>query len=458
MPTEEESKWEEAAKAYDRGKGLPLEEYDPDDSDDMVLLYDALEVNDPYAKKRLKAYIRRLRKPKEERFAESAGDAHGTATQREERKRKAGESEKKLNFVYDYVLEKKEEEATVALSKPKVSKYQRAVQNIGVVIDAPIWENSTLVDEFKRLGSAMAPFSWGLGKEDCLQNRRLYLAYLRNNQNIGLPPESKLFDGIEDSDLLSTNFELFGVKTKGNIDLVLAHKRHRVTATTRHHMWAGIELKKQDNKSDNEILRQVVLQHLSASYNNANTGILTIMTDLGPRWHFYWFSKEMNRLMAYHVQSKGEANYLIRHMMVSSGSASAPTSVPIDFLNRASWNVMFPQHEDAVSMEQAEDVENPEEGGDQDSNRTSSSSKKRGPPGCGEQQKRQSTAAGGNNVVAGNANFMAYSLDFMDEEEEKEARFRDVLEHMLPQLGVFPHRDLGYDHYAEGPPSHIGVS
>lgn len=304
----------------------------------------------------------------------------------------------------------------------------------------------------------MALFSWGPGKEDCLENRRLYLAYLRNVQNIGLPPESKLFDGTEDSELLSTTFESFGVKTKGNIDVVLAHERHQGIATIRHNIWAGIELKKQDNRSDSEIRRQVVLQHLSASYLNGDTGILTIMTDLGPRWHFYWFSKRMDRLMAYQAQSKGEANYLIRHMMGSSDSASASTSVPTDFLNRASWNLMFPQREDDAFMEEAEEVEDPNEGGGQDSNGTSGSSKKRGPSGGGAQQKCQSTAAGGNNVVAGSANFMASSLDFMDEEEEREARFRDVLECMLPQLGVFPHRKLGHDHYTEGPPNHIGVS
>lgn len=360
--------------------------------------------------------------------------------------------------MYVCAVRKEEEEATLPLSNPNATKYRRAVHKIGVRIDAPIWENSTREDEFNRLGSAMDPFSWGHGKEDCIENRRLYLAYLRNNKNIGLPPESKLFDGTEDSELLFTNFELLGVNTKGNIDVVLAHKRHQGTATIRHHMWAGIELKKQDNRRDSEIRRQVVLQHLSASYLNGDTGILTIMTDLGPRWHFNWFSKGMNRLMAYQAQSKGEANYLICHMMGSSGSASAPTSVPTDFLNRASWNEMFPQHDDAAFMEEAEEVEDPEDGGGQDSNGTSGSSKKRGSPGRGAQQKRQSTAAGGNNVVAGNANFMAHSLDFMDEEEERETRFRDVLECMLPQLGVFPHRELGHDHYAEDPPSHIGVS
>ena len=225
----------------------------------------------------------------------------------------------KLDFVYAYVMEKKEEEATVQLSNPLVPQYERAVKNIGVAIDAPIWENSTLVGEFNRLGSAMAPFVWDKGKEDCPANRRLYLAYLRKSQNIGIPPQSKIFDGNGEPELLTTDFVSFGVKTKGNIDVVVAHERHQDAFTTRHNMWAAVELKKQDNKRHGEIRRQVVLQHLSASFLNADTGILTIMTDLGPRWHFFWFSKEKNQLMAYQAQSKGEANYLIRHMMESSG-------------------------------------------------------------------------------------------------------------------------------------------
>ena len=361
--------------------------------------------------------------------------------------------------MYAYVQEKKQDEATLQLSKPLVSRFQRAVQNIGVRIDAPEWEkDSTLVGEFDTLSSGMAAFDWGPGKEDCSANRSLYLAYLRNNQNITLPPKSKLFDGAEYGELLSTNFVSFGVKTRGNIDVVVAHERHQEIHTTRHNMWAGVELKKQDNNRNDEIHRQVVLQHLSASFLNEDTGILTIMTDLGPRWHFYWFSKEKNGLMAYKAQSRGEANYLIRHMMGGSGSALAPTSVPTDFLNRASWNAMFPPRKDDAFMEEAGEVNNSNKGGGQDSSGTSSSSRKGGASGGGAQQNRQSTPAGGNSDIAGSANVMANSLDFMDEEEEKEARFKDVLECILPQLGVFPHREVGFDPYAEGPPSHIGVS
>ena len=66
-------------------------------------------------------------------------------------------------------------------------------------------------------------------------------------------------------------------------------KKQVQSGTTWHNMWAGVVLKKQDNNRHDEIRQQVVLQHLSASFLNADTGILTIMTDLGPRWHFYWF-------------------------------------------------------------------------------------------------------------------------------------------------------------------------
>jgi len=61
MPTEEESKWEEVAKAYDDGKGLPLEGVNPDDKETMNEVYGALKVNNIGAKARLNRFIRRLR-------------------------------------------------------------------------------------------------------------------------------------------------------------------------------------------------------------------------------------------------------------------------------------------------------------------------------------------------------------------------------------------------------------
>ena len=58
--------------------------------------------------------------------------------------------EDKLNFLFARAVKKEEEEATLQLSKPNTKKYASAVQKIGVRIDAPIWENSTLEDGFNR--------------------------------------------------------------------------------------------------------------------------------------------------------------------------------------------------------------------------------------------------------------------------------------------------------------------
>ena len=62
---EEESAWELIAAAYDGGKGIPLTEYDPDSETDMKELYEALNI-EGVARKRLRTFIRHLRKTQED--------------------------------------------------------------------------------------------------------------------------------------------------------------------------------------------------------------------------------------------------------------------------------------------------------------------------------------------------------------------------------------------------------
>lgn len=59
--TDEETRWENAAAAYDNGKGLILREFDPDDKNEMSGVYDALCVTEIGAMSRLRRYVRRLR-------------------------------------------------------------------------------------------------------------------------------------------------------------------------------------------------------------------------------------------------------------------------------------------------------------------------------------------------------------------------------------------------------------
>ena len=355
----------------------------------------------------------------------------------------------KLDYIYLRMKKAEDDEKTLLLSKPSVQGYNRAIGNVGVSIDAPEWDRDTkAIGSSFELGNSMADFRWQSGKEDSAENRALYMAYLR--ENISLPAGSKLFDGTEAGDLLSAEMVSVGVKTKGNIDVVMAAERHQKVHTTSRNMWAGIGLKRQDNNRIEEIRWQVILQHLSASFLNDETGILTIMTDLGPRWHFYWFSKGENALMVYEATSKGEANYLIHHMK-DTGATSAPT----DFLNRASWNQMFPSPSGSYGiMDETE--------GEGDMDRGGGSNDEEGAPDRPKKRQAipdtngQARSSGGGSGVGGTAHATTLSLDFMDEEEEREARFRDVLECMLPQLGL-PPQMAQKDRHSEGPPNHIGV-
>ena len=200
-----------------------------------------------------------------------------------------------IGHIYDFVARQELEEATVQISNPGVTKYNRTVKKVGVRLDAAVWdEKPTGLED---LASRMVSHTWLPGKEDSPDNRRAYMRYLNDQNNITLPNGGKLFEGNSVDDFLSLDMGALEVKMSGNIDVVLAAERHQDVETTRENMWAGIELKKEENKRHAEIHRQVILQHLCASFLNEDTGIVTIMTDLCDRWHFFWFSKEVEALV-----------------------------------------------------------------------------------------------------------------------------------------------------------------
>ena len=355
-----------------------------------------------------------------------------------------------------------EEEKTLVISNPSVSGFNRAIDAIGIVPDAPDWETD---GDTKRacheLGRNMAPFYWDATQnEDSKDNRRQYMAYLKSS-NLCLPDGSQLFDAAKSSAFLSVRFLPSGIKTRGNIDVVMAANRHQEIHTAKRHMWAAIELKKQENNATEEIHRQVVLQHLSASFLNKDTGILTIMTDLGPRWNFYWFSSKKNALMEYAATSKGEANYLIRHMMKAPDATSAPT----DFLNRASWNQMFPQRMEGGAIMEKGEGENEGDSNDDGGNNkrgSSGSPEKKQVRSCNDglpQESHDSRSSVGAGGARKTMHGTSHSLDFMDEEEEMEATFMDVLECLLPQLEFSPsYEQLQQRKPLDGPPRQIELS
>lgn len=366
------------------------------------------------------------------------------------------EFQEKLEFVYEYTVRKIKDDETVQLSKPETEKYMKAMQNSKVILDVAKWEKKPSLIELQSEASQMQEHHWLPGKEGTPQNRKAYMAYLNNKNNITLPLGGKLFEGSTDSYFLGVEMVDLGIKTKGHIDVVIADSHHQDLSTTRQNMWGGIKLKKKENDKDkNGIQRQVVLQHLASSYLNDNTGILTIMTDLCTRWHFYWFSNTGNRLLRYEATML-EAHYLIHHMMDESSSHDLN---PEDFLNRGSWNQAVSSLSPGESGDKADDNDMEESNSDR-----MDYQRKRAPTRCGRTQSRSTSrdkkTSGSDVQTSHNKRSRAEdcrkedsSLDFMDEIEQKEEIFRAVVRNSL--AGMFPPEVAEGGHRCSGPPKDI---
>ena len=371
------------------------------------------------------------------------------------------ESREQLEFVDEYAVKKKKDDETVSLSKPETAKYMKAMAKSNVKLDTPKWDKKPSSFDLKKQASKMQEHNWLDGKEDTPRNRRAYMAYLNNKNNITLPAGGKLFEGCTDSLFLGVEMEDLEIKTKGSIDVVIADSRHQGLLTTRQNMWGGIELKKSENDMDpNGIQRQVVLQHLAASYLNDDTGILTIMTDLCKRWHFYWFSNTGNRLLKYEATML-EAHYLIHHMMDKSSSDELG---PEDFFNRGSWNqAVNPTHPSCLPAEDSHDKAEEDDMGDPYSDGMDDQ-RKRAPTQSVRTQARDISGAqntsGSDTKTSHNKRSRGKdhwtedsSLDFMDEVEQKEEIFRAVVRNSLARM--FPPEVVEEGHCCTGPPKDI---
>ena len=124
--------------------------------------------------------------------------------------------------------------------------------------------------------------------------------------------------------------------------MLMSYLRRLVIATAGQRILEGIELKKDPNHEHAKIERQVILQHLAASYLHADTGILTTMTDLKDRWHFFWFAE--GKLLMRYEATRTEATFLTQHSQDEAGQ----TSNPISFLNRACWKDLFSSQLDSI--------------------------------------------------------------------------------------------------------------
>jgi len=199
------------------------------------------------------------------------------------------------------------------------------VQTIGFRIEGAKWDTAATL---KATLPAVESFKWGPEKENDIENRKRYMAHLKELFHFA---EHDMVDGEQYPDLLSVPALIEGVRIAGNIDVPIASTVHVQNQALKQNIVAQIELKKSKNKENPE--KQVVSQHLCASVLNPDVGVLTLMTDLNDRWHFYWFASSRPILYKL-VTAPNAAAHLFTHMFDREIGPEFPT----DFLLRGSWN------------------------------------------------------------------------------------------------------------------------
>eukprot|EP00547_Thalassionema_nitzschioides_P014339 CAMPEP_0194237956 /NCGR_PEP_ID=MMETSP0158-20130606/4816_1 /TAXON_ID=33649 /ORGANISM="Thalassionema nitzschioides, Strain L26-B" /LENGTH=447 /DNA_ID=CAMNT_0038972097 /DNA_START=84 /DNA_END=1427 /DNA_ORIENTATION=- len=321
MTTEEENDWREAAAAFDDGKGLRLEEYNPDDNEDMQLLYQALKVNDPHAKKRLKGYIRRLRqqqKPQVSQFSETA---------------MAGLE----RFGEDYTTKRR----TIVLSEATYTSKTELMDMLGLPEDTASWLNKPALSQ----GQPIDGYSWQDGNEDSSENRTAYMAYLNNL--LKLPEGYALADMQPHRQLLTVELlreTTESRKIRGTTDVAIARSESVRGDTVRNNIETLFELKKVEDMNRKDHTPQIIIEHFAASYLNVDHPVVSVLTDLNKRWTFFWFAKRENdkKMVLYRLpldgeQSKAEAKYILDSMYDSSLRDKLPTT----FANRQSFGAVW---------------------------------------------------------------------------------------------------------------------
>jgi hypothetical protein len=337
-------------------------------------------------------------------------------------------------------MEEKGEQETMALSDIKEKTYNSMVSWNGLKIKGGIWKMKP------SLGNNNLPeFQWRLELTDNHEeNRNLYMSYLR--EILTWPEGHDLVDcnlsGHGYANLLNTQTFDNKHSSKGNIDVVVVEKADAENHAIKQNIKAGIELKKTNNHGDHEL--QVVVQHLVSSSLNPRVGVLTIMTDLKERWHFYWFAALGKQL--YKLNTTGPfAAFLLEHMFDDPRTADASLMLPVDFLNRGTWNTF-----DQPTLAGIAEIPSFENGGvggvsDRDGNGgggPKDSGEDAGEDG-GETESKNIvvTSKLGNNCSTEGANLLDH-LEFADGDERREIILGYLADNVVPRMVASPEEEM----------------
>jgi len=228
--------------------------------------------------------------------------------------------------------------AVISFSSVKTKQYERVTNLLRFKIKGATWTNKNGVPE-----TNTQVHTWLDGNEDSPENIDAYMKYINSalKSNFRWEDEHVYVDcnekGLQLKSLLNTyNFD-GQHSTSGNIDVVLVVSADANNNAIKNNIELGLELKHTKNEGEHE--RQVILQHLAASFLNEGYPVLTLLTDLSRRFNFYWFGKEEKIIWKYKA-SFADAMYLLDHMFENDAGESAKKDMfPVDFLigERGTW-------------------------------------------------------------------------------------------------------------------------
>jgi hypothetical protein len=227
------------------------------------------------------------------------------------------------------------EDKTLAISGASMRMRDTVLNHLGITLSGAKWEAEPTDAALSDI--RIDVYRWALEAEDADAQRKAYMVYLE--KHLFIPPGYAVADCAKNSTLL--NVEMDGkFKFRGTTDVVVAESRHVENNAVRNHIVVELELKTTKNNDMAKHEPQAVLEHLSSSWLNRDTGVLTILTDLNEKWVFYWFHPNGTEIMKC-VTDRKRAQFLLDNM-ISNESKNGSTSdeLPEHFWNRGVWSVV----------------------------------------------------------------------------------------------------------------------
>jgi hypothetical protein len=234
----------------------------------------------------------------------------------------------------DLLHENSQNGAESQLEKPKslrvsnvpLEDYQQLLDDLTIRIKTAKWD-SVPSDDHEGCDQF---FKWLPGAENSPANREAYMKYL---ETFPWPEDCGIVDGFSQRLLSRT---IFDYSFKGTIDVALASAANIREQTLFHNILLGIEIKKPSAIDEDD--HHAIIQHLCASHQNWNTGVLTLLTDLNDFWCFFWFGRR--RCIFKCRTNASQAKFLVKNMF----NAEVASDCPEEFYSRLSWNACFPSN------------------------------------------------------------------------------------------------------------------